>query len=284
MNHALVMNTLLSSVSIEGICLHSGRISKVTVSPYHIPEVVFRKDGRLYNLRTARVSGGYATTVAWHDYSVSMTEHLMAAAWCCNLSGFLVEVEGAEIPIIDGSSAPWVSAFHKAGFTKLKRKPEAMILEIPVSVKGKNGSYATAVPASEFKIAISTDYTNSGIGSCTIVSPPGNVREWALRELASSRTFVERASVDILRRNGLALGGSLSNAVVYDDCGQVLNPEGLRMKDEPHKHKTLDVLGDLFTLASDIKASITICRPGHEITAGLVSAVSKTQHRLLQAA
>ena len=265
------MNTIGRSLNINGIGLHEGNNISVSLYPTDKIGILFLHNNKYYDARHAKITVGYATRLAWNDYSISMTEHLMCALWCCNISSIIIDVNGTELPILDGSVKPWIELLNK--FKKSSIETDIpYILNKDIFIEGKNGATAYAYPSSEFSLHIKTDFNNVGIGKKETALDCHDIRD-KITELSSARTFTELSQIDILRKNNLALGGSLNNSLVFDSFGNILNPEGLRMKDEPHFHKILDAIGDLFLLSSNIKASITLYKPGHEINSSLVKSI-----------
>ena len=203
---------------------------------------------------------------------VSTTEHLLAAFWCAGVSGADITLDEDEVPVLDGSAKPWLDLIEGAGKVRI-RKADPFMLTRAVRVEGGDGSWAEARPSMNFSLSVRTEFSNPGIG-ISETTMPAHPRTWACAHIAAARTFIEESWIAPLRERGLAQGGSLENAVVLDAQGRVLNPEGLRAHDEPHRHKILDVLGDLALLSVDICANIHMHRPGHRLSSLLTQAMA----------
>ena len=201
--------------------------------------------------------------------TVSTIEHLMAALAGCGVHNALVDIDGPEVPILDGSSATFVRGIVNVGLTRQDAPLRAIevLREVQV-VEGQ--SVATLSPSTTLQIDFAIDFTEAAIGRQHKVLNMANGS--FVRELCDSRTFCRVSDVEAMRANGLALGGSLENAVVVDG-DQVLTPGGLRHKDEAVRHKMLDALGDLYTAGAPILGRYTGQRAGHAMTNRLLRAL-----------
>lgn len=194
--------------------------------------------------------------------AVSTVEHVMAALSGCGVLNAVVEVDGPEVPILDGSAADFVRAILKVGGCKLDAPVHA--IEVLRQVQVQDGlSSATLTPGEELEIDFAIDFTDSAIGQQRKGLRLSNGT--FVRELCDSRTFCRQSDVDAMHRAGKALGGSLANAVVVDG-DRVVNPEGFRHRDEAVRHKMLDALGDLALAGAPILGRYTGIRAGHAMT------------------
>lgn len=201
--------------------------------------------------------------------SVSTTEHVMAAVAGMGLHNVLIEIDGPEVPILDGSAAGFVRAILKSGLRRLSAPVRAIKVTQPVeAVRGT--AKAVLAPMDGLEIDFEIEFSDAGIGRQSAKLDLANGA--FVRELCDCRTFCLKAEVDAMRSRGLALGGSLDNAVVFDN-GQVLNPGGLRRKDEAVRHKMLDVLGDLALAGAPILGRYTGVKAGHATTRALLEAL-----------
>ena len=201
--------------------------------------------------------------------SVSTVEHVMAALAGCGIHNALVEIDGPEVPILDGSAAPFVTGFAGCGVRALDAPVRA--IEVLEAVEVRDGAArARLVPAKTLCIDFDIDFEDAAIGRQQKVLDMANGT--FVRELCDSRTFCRKADVDHMRANGLALGGTLENAVVVDG-GSVLSPGGLRHDDEPVRHKMLDALGDLALAGAPLLARYEGHRAGHALTNKLLRAL-----------
>ena len=204
--------------------------------------------------------------------SISTVEHVMAALAGCGIHNALIEIDGPEVPILDGSSAPFVRGFLDAGIHAQFGDVNAIEILKPVSVS-RGAATATLSPSTELKIDFHIDFEDAAIG---VQDKALNMVNGSfVRELCASRTFCRKADVDAMRASGLALGGTLDNAVVVDGA-DVLSPGGLRHKDEAVRHKMLDALGDLSLAGAPILGRYTGIRAGHALTNELLRVLFAT--------
>ena len=200
---------------------------------------------------------------------VSTIEHVMAAFAGCGIQNALVEIDGPEVPILDGSAAPFVHAFLAAGVVAQDQPVRAIRVRRLVEVRDGD-ALARLEPSDTLHIAFEIEFTDKAIGH---QEKTLNMANGAfVRELSASRTFCRQSDVDDMRARGLALGGTLDNAVVVEG-DRVLSPGGLRYSDEPVRHKMLDALGDLALAGGPILGRYTGIRAGHALTNRLLHAL-----------
>ena len=234
--------------------------------------------------RRVDIAGDNALTAVWDNVSVSplntrltnsagvtvsTIEHLMAALAGTGVHNVVVDIDGPEVPIMDGSAAAFVRGIVGAGLTRLSAPLYA--IEILSDVIVEDGpAMAMLSPATSLQIDFDIDFADAAIGrQAKTLNMANGV---FVRELCDSRTFCRSSDVDAMRANGLALGGTLENAVVVDG-DQVLSPGGLRHSDEAVRHKMLDALGDLYTAGAPILGRYTGVRAGHAMTNRLLQAL-----------
>tara|TARA_R110000744_G_scaffold36034_6_gene83290 strand:+ start:30157 stop:30987 length:831 start_codon:yes stop_codon:yes gene_type:complete len=213
---------------------------------------------RAENVTTVRLG----TTIANEaGASVATVEHLMAALAGLGVDDAIVEIDGPELPVMDGSSAPFVDLVNRVGLKRLAAPRRAIQVLKPVIVESE-GRRASFLPALTSMIEVEINFEHSAVGNqtCTFEVTP----EIFSTDIAAARTFGFRKDLDALLAAGLARGGSMENAVVLDDDG-VANPEGLRFDDEFARHKALDALGDLYLAGAPIIGRYHAQRPGHAI-------------------
>jgi UDP-3-O-[3-hydroxymyristoyl] N-acetylglucosamine deacetylase len=198
--------------------------------------------------------------------TVSTIEHIMAALAGTGVHNALIEIDGPEVPILDGSSAEFVRGILRAGLVGQRQRTRVIEILKPVSVT-RGDATASLAPANEMKIDFHIDFEDEAIGvqDKSLVMANGSF----VRELCDSRTFCRKADVDMMHANGLALGGTLENAVVVDGA-DVLSPGGLRHRDEAVRHKMLDALGDLALAGAPIVGQYVGHRAGHALTNALL--------------
>ncbi|MEY4695936.1 MAG: hypothetical protein RIT14_364 [Pseudomonadota bacterium] len=272
-----MQNTLTSAATFAGLGLHGGMAVRMVVHPAPVGHgIVFvRTDlpaaqARIPARWDAVVPSKLCTLVAnAAGASVSTIEHVMAALAGCAIHNALIEVDGPEVPILDGSAAPFVAGFIAAGIAPQSSPVQAIRILQPVEVRD-GAALARLDPSDMLEIDFRIDFADAAIGR---QEKRLNLSNGAfVRELSDSRTFCRQSDVDAMRANGLALGGTLENAVVFQD-DRVLSPGGLRHRDEPVRHKMLDAVGDLALAGAPILGRYTGIRAGHALTNRLLRAL-----------
>lgn len=272
-----MQTTLRTAVRFTGVGLHSGATVSVGVRPAPADHgIVFKRldvsgAAALLQARWDFVSQEPLNTRIEnvHGVSVATIEHLMAALAGTGIHNALVEIDGPEVPVLDGSSSEYVRGFVRAGITVLSSPVKA--IRILKTVEVSNGeAKATLSPATNLQIDFSIDFDDAAIGQQSKVLNMANGA--FVRELCDSRTFCRRSDIDAMHAAGLALGGTLDNAVVIDGA-DVVSPGGLRHDDEAVRHKMLDALGDLYTAGAPILGRYTGVRAGHALTNKLLRAL-----------
>ena len=265
-----------SNVTFSGVGLHTGAPVMLVLRPAPANTGIF--------FRRVDIAGDNALTAVWDNVAVSplntrltnsagvtvsTIEHLMAALAGTGVHNVVVDIDGPEVPIMDGSAAAFVRGIVGAGLTRLTAPLYA--IEILSDVIVEDGpAMAMLSPATSLQIDFDIDFADAAIGrQAKTLNMANGV---FVRELCDSRTFCRSSDVDAMRANGLALGGTLENAVVVDG-DQVLSPGGLRHSDEAVRHKMLDALGDLYTAGAPILGRYTGVRAGHAMTNRLLQAL-----------
>jgi UDP-3-O-[3-hydroxymyristoyl] N-acetylglucosamine deacetylase len=269
--------TLRAAVECRGVGLHTGEPAQAVIRPADAGEGIrFRRadvagEGGLIPARYDAVVDTRLCTRLGNaaGTSVGTVEHLMAALAGSGVTDALVEVSGPEVPIMDGSALPFLSAFARAGLADLDAPLAAIRVERPVEVES-DGRRARLVPAPAAAMAFEIAFDDPAIGAQALDLPLAG--DAVAEALADCRTFGLLAEVEQLRRLGLARGGTLENAVVVDR-GRVLNPGGLRRPDEFVRHKMLDAVGDLALAGAPVIGRYEGVRAGHEITNLLLRAL-----------
>lgn len=272
-----MQNTIKSPLSFDGVGLHSGARTRLTVVPAPASHgVVFRRTdvtdacntipARWDNVRQSPLC---TRLVNQDGVSVSTVEHIMAALVGCGIHNAVVEIDGPEVPILDGSSAVFVRGILGTGIERQDAPVRALRVLKPVEVR-KGQAIARLSPHETLLIEFNIEFEDAAIGEQkkTLNMSNGSF----VRELSNSRTFCRKADVDHMRANGLALGGTLENAVVVDGAN-VLSPGGLRHRDEAVRHKMLDALGDLGLAGMPILGHYHGFRAGHALTNDLLRAL-----------
>ncbi len=271
-----MQTTLKSKVTFEGTGLHSGQDVYVVLHPAPAHSgIVFRRTDVTgqpklpADFRDVIVSPLNTRLSNADGVTISTIEHLMAALAGCGVHNALIDVDGPEVPILDGSAASFVRGIVAAGLQRLDAPLQAIEILRDVAVS-EGGARAMLSPATTLQIEFEIDFADAAIGR---QSKTLNMANGAfVRELCDSRTFCRSADVDAMRANGLALGGTVENAVVVDG-EKVLTPGGLRHADEAVRHKMLDALGDLYTAGAPILGRYVGSRAGHAMTNKLLRAL-----------
>ena len=258
--------TLAAPAEIEGVGLHTGRPVRLRMLPAAAGSgVVFvRVDAGGVEIRADLEHAGpsfYATVIRRGDLEVRTIEHLMAALYAFLVDDVRIEIDGDEVPILDGSSRPFVEAILRAGRRELDLPREYMTLVRPVELVDDDKRIA-AYPSREYRVTYAIDFDHPQLGYQELTASLWSGDAFA-EKLAPARTFTFERDVEALRGRGLALGGSLENAVVIGERG-ILNPE-LRFPDEFVRHKMLDLTGDLSLLARPLRAHVLAYRAGHDL-------------------
>jgi UDP-3-O-[3-hydroxymyristoyl] N-acetylglucosamine deacetylase len=272
--------TLKTSVSIEGVGLHSGHPVRATFRPAPAGHgIVFRRLDRPDTAIPARVESAstfdYATTLSRDGVSVGTVEHVLSAAFGEGLDNCVIELDGPEVPILDGSALPFVRLFHAAGFERLDAAVRSLSSSEPVRVSRDGRSVSFQPDGPGLTITYEIDFPHPVVGrqELTVAIRP---EEYSTR-IAPARTFGFAKDVEAMRARGLARGGSLHNAVVLDDAGVLSGP--LRFRDEFVRHKVLDLVGDLALLGVALNGHIHARKAGHamhiEFARALAASVEK---------
>ena len=272
----LNQKTIKNSVSFSGIGLHSGKPAKICVKPSS-PDtgIVFKrtdlKENNLIYPNFMNVSNTALNTTISNSsgVKVSTIEHLMGALFGIGIDNALIEIDNEEVPILDGSAKVFIEEILTTGL-ELSNKP-IKIIKIHKKIEFKNGDKFISIEPSKLSLDIDFElkYQNQIIGN---QRNKKNVYEDDLTEIFESRTFCLYEDIEKIKKNGLAKGGSLENAVVVKG-EEVLNSDGLRNSKEFVNHKILDCIGDLYTSGYRMIASINCSQGGHYLTNSLLREV-----------
>lgn len=258
--------TLKKSITIEGIGLHSGQKMVMNIHPaFADTGICFRRsdseDGYTKVTPYTVTSTMLATTIKCGSQTISTIEHVMSALYGMGVDNAMIEVSGPEVPILDGSSLPYVEKIIETGIKELGKTRKYMKFNKKIRLE-KDGKWVEIIPSRYFKVTFDIDFEVSTIGQQKAyfeVDP-----ETFAQDIASARTFGFKREVESLWQMGLAKGGSLENAVVIDG-NDILNPEGLRFKDEFARHKVLDLIGDISLMGYRIFGHIRAYKSGHQL-------------------
>ncbi|MDF3855390.1 UDP-3-O-acyl-N-acetylglucosamine deacetylase [Paracoccus sp. P2] len=270
-----MQTTIAQKAQFRGVGLHSGAAVRLTILPAPADHgIVFvRTDlgGARIPARWDHVTPSQLCTLLdnGRGATVSTVEHVMAALSGTGINNAVVEVNGPEVPILDGSSAPFVQGILEAGLRRQAAPLRAIRVLREVEVR-QGEAFARLSPADHLEIHFDIDFVDAAIGRQEKHLDMANGS--FVHELMDSRTFCRQADVVQMQRNGLALGGTYLNAVVVDG-DRVLSPGGLRHRDEAVRHKMLDAVGDLALAGAPLLARYTGHRAGHAMTNKLLRAL-----------
>lgn len=255
--------TIKNEISFEGIGLHTGKLARVTLKPAaRDTGVIFIRADKPMVIKAyagAVIDTAFATTIGHNGVKIRTIEHLMAALAGLGIDNIYIEVNGPEIPILDGSSTEFISIILKAGIAKQGKKRPYLRIKRPFAFED-GPSRIVAFPYNGSKITYMISFNHHGIGEQKISLDI--TEESFAREIAPARTFGFLKDIEYLRTNGLAKGGSLENAIILGENG-ILNSTGLRFPDEFVRHKVLDSIGDFSLLGFPIYGHIIAGKSGH---------------------
>ncbi len=270
-------HTISSAVSCVGVGVHRGERVALTLKPaaansgvVFVRTDVLDRDNRVPAAADAVVSAVLSTELAnAAGVTVCTVEHLMAALCAAGIDNAVVELDGPELPIMDGSALAFSRLIEQAG-RRMQSAPRRFIEVLKTVHVGEGGVMASLAPADGFELDVGIDFTSTAIGAQRWT---GTVTAQSFaRHLASARTFGFLDQVEALRARGLCRGGSLDNAVVVDG-DRIVNAEGLRFPDEFVRHKALDCVGDLYLLGAPLLGRMTGERVGHALNNRLARAL-----------
>lgn len=268
----ILQRTLEKTASISGIGLHTGaRITlKLRPATANTGIVFHRVDGeRIVDIKACSanvVDTRMATVLGSQGVTVSTIEHFMAALAALGIDNLHVDIDGPEVPVLDGSSAPFIRELQQAGIQTLASCRRFIAIRKPLEII-EGEKRISIIPSRFFRISFDIAFDHPAI-SVQHYSMKFTTENFC-KEIASARTFGFLHEVEYLKANGLARGGSLENAVVIDENG-VMNPEGLRFQNEFVRHKILDSFGDFSLLGAPLLGHIRAFKAGHDLNAKMV--------------
>lgn len=275
--NVIQQQTLKGPINCTGIALHSGEKTSMTLCPADADSgIVFKRidiEGKdalipakwdnVVDTRLCSVLGNA------EGVTVSTVEHLMSALAGAGIDNCLIEIDGPEVPIMDGSAAPFLFLVECAGITEQKAARKALRVLKTVTIE-EHGKAASLAPADDFSLDFQIDFDSDAVGEQSMSI---DLRDGAFKkEIARARTFGFMHEVEALRAHGLIKGGSLDNAVVVSG-DRVMNEEGLRYDDEFVRHKVLDAVGDLYLAGGPIVGAFNGVCSGHAANNALLRAL-----------
>lgn len=275
-------HTVSRRIEVSGIALHSGKVVRIEILPAAINTgIVFKRVdlpgspsvlAHVSNIQSTDLN----TTIASGEAKVSTIEHLMAAFAGLGVDNALVKIDGPEVPVMDGSAAPFVERILATGIASQEAQRRYFVVREAFEFQ-MGDKWIRVEPCEVTRYEMEIDFKSKAIGRQVFGF---NMDRESFIDISGSRTFCHVNDVNAMRKAGLALGGSLENAVVVSD-EEVLNPEGLRSDDEFVRHKLLDCVGDLSLLGGPIVGRIVAYKSGHGLHAAFMKAVWAHRHQLL---
>lgn len=277
----LEQRTIKTLIRAVGVGLHSGQRVELTLRPAQPGTgIVFRRIDlaepvEILVSAQSVTDTRLASTISVNGIKVQTVEHLMSACAGLGIDNLYIDITGEEVPILDGSSAAFVFLLQSAGVEVQKAAKQFIRILQPVIVtegEGASLKWARLDPYHGYKLSFEIDFAHVAVDSTgQRVDFDLSIDSYA-RDIARARTFCFTKDVEMMRANGLALGGGLDNAIVMDDY-KVLNAEGLRYGDEFVKHKILDAMGDLYLIGRPLLTSYSAFRSGHALNNKLLRAL-----------
>lgn len=277
-----MQQTIKDTITFSGVGLHAGCRVNVSILPASEDAGItfIRKDLHgspvIKAIASNVVATSYATTIGVNGVTVSTVEHLMAAFYGLGVDNAVVELDGPEVPIMDGSASYFIERIDAVGRKRLTRPRRYIVVKKPIKVFDRD-KYVLLLPALDDRLTIdyNIDFSHSFIARQSFSRLFS--RDVFRHEVGSARTFGFLRDVEMLKANGLAKGGSLDNAVVIGET-DILNEEGLRYPDEFVRHKVLDMMGDVSILGYPLIARIVAHRSGHALNYKLVQEILQRPH------
>ena len=264
----LKQRTLSSKIKSSGVGLHTGKKITLTLKPAPVNAGIafVRTDlksgpikASLENVYDTRLS----TTLSNKTAKISTVEHLLSALAGLGIDNALIELDGPEVPIMDGSARPFVFMIQSAGIQEQDDTKKFIRIKKKIEVR-QDEKWAKIEPFDGFKVAFTIDFNHPAFSESSQSSEIDFSSVSYLSQVSRARTFGFAKDIELLRKNNLALGGSVNNAIVIDDY-KVINEEGVRFQDEFVKHKILDAIGDLYLLGHGLIGSFSAYKSGHHL-------------------
>jgi UDP-3-O-[3-hydroxymyristoyl] N-acetylglucosamine deacetylase len=269
--------TIQKSVQTSGVGLHNGEKVTMTLKPAEIDKgIVFRRvdQKKIYEVKVSpeAVKDTKMCSAIGQDTSrVATVEHLMSALSATGIDNIIIELNGSEVPIMDGSSIPFIYLLQTAKIKEQDAAKKFVLINDVIEVKDKD-KWARFEPYDGFKVDFTIDFPHPVFDASTNKVALDFYDESYITEISRARTFGFMQEVEYLRSNGLARGGSLDNAIVLDEY-KIINKDGLRYNDEFVRHKILDAVGDLYMLGYSIIGNFKAYKSGHELNNKLLLAL-----------
>ena len=276
----LRQRTLSSKINASGVGLHTGKKVSLTLLPANVDSGItfIRTDiqsnpikASFDNVNDTRLQ----TSLSNNEVKISTVEHLLSALAGLGIDNAIIQLDGPEVPIMDGSARPFVFMIQSAGIKEQNAAKKFIKVTKPIEVR-QNEKWARIEPFDGFKVAFTIDFNHPAFDNSSQSSEIDFSSVSYLSQVSRARTFGFVRDIENLRKNNLALGGSVNNAVVIDDY-RVVNDEGVRFQDEFVKHKILDAIGDLYLLGHGLIGSFSAYKSGHHLNNLLLRELDNNQ-------
>ena len=276
----LRQRTLSSKINASGVGLHTGKKVSLTLLPANVDSGItfIRTDiqsnpikASFDNVNDTRLQ----TSLSNNEVKISTVEHLLSALAGLGIDNAIIQLDGPEVPIMDGSARPFVFMIQSAGIKEQNAPKKFIKVTKPIEVR-QNEKWARIEPFDGFKVAFTIDFNHPAFDNSSQSSEIDFSSVSYLSQVSRARTFGFVKDIENLRKNNLALGGSVNNAVVIDDY-RVVNDEGVRFQDEFVKHKILDAIGDLYLLGHGLIGSFSAYKSGHHLNNLLLRELDNNQ-------
>ena len=282
--HISLQKTIKKKIHFSGVGVHNGRAVSMTIEPAEVNTgiIFIRTDLKDDNTIKAIIDNVVDTRLCTkiknsRGVSVSTIEHLMAALNALDIDNVVVKINSSELPALDGSSHEYVKKITNAGIKTLNNKKK--FFKILKRVEVKSGDrFISVTPSDNLSINISINYPDTVIGYSEYFY--SHTINNFIKNLSMARTYTLQEDIEKMRTAGLAIGGTLNNAIVVDKY-KILNPDGLRMEKEFIKHKTLDCIGDLYLLGMPLVGRIDCHAPGHNLNQKLIKEIIKNKENYI---
>lgn len=269
--------TIQKSVQTSGVGLHNGEKVTMTLKPAEVNQgIVFRRVDQK-KINEVKISPEaikdtkMCSAIGQGTSRVATVEHLMSALSATGIDNIIIELDGSEVPIMDGSSIPFIYLLQTAKVKEQDAAKKFVLINDVIEVKDKD-KWARFEPYNGFKVDFTIDFPHPVFDASTNKVALDFYDESYITEISRARTFGFMQEVEYLRSNGLARGGSLDNAIVLDEY-KIINKDGLRYNDEFVRHKILDAVGDLYMLGYSIIGNFKAYKSGHELNNKLLLAL-----------
>lgn len=268
--------TIKKSVKARGIGIHSGNMINMTLVPAEVDHgVIFRRmdaGGKIVKAHNAFVNEVVlSTSIEDKGVKISTIEHLLSAFSALGIDNVLVELDSFEVPIMDGSSAPFIFLIQSAGIEEQNNPKKFFVIKDTVRVEN-DGSWAEVSPYEGFKVTLEIDFNHKKVQESGQKLSIDFAQKSYLKEISRARTFGYVKDMKIMQEKKLALGASMDNAIALSD-DDVLNEDGMRYENEFVKHKILDIVGDLYLLGGNLIGHYQGYKTGHLLNDQLLSII-----------